>query len=142
MGCTYVKEFSFGGKASKPSASKGRVVEKSTGEVYANKKAMAKHERSESKAEKKAELSDKGKNKYAMGGQVTGGIVPDMPVTMRRGAPMNSPAPNQAPPMQQRPMPERGMPQRGVPTGGLTKFARGGGVPATSKEPLISAKKR
>ncbi len=110
MGCTYVKEFSFGGKASKPS--------------------------------KPAPSKPKETKKYAVGGRVTGGIVPDMPVTMRRGAPMNSPAPNQAPPMQQRPMPERGMPQRGVPTGGLTKFARGGGVPATSKEPLISAKKR
>ncbi len=65
MGCTYVKEFSFGGKVTptaavhkheealhpgKPMtkmAKGGKVMEKATGEVYPSRKAMMMHEKEE-----------------------------------------------------------------------------------------------
>ena len=55
MGCTYVKEFKFG----------GGVTEKATGEKYSSKSAMAKHEKGETKSEQKREVLK------AKGGKVT-----------------------------------------------------------------------
>jgi len=60
MGCTYVKEFSFGGKV--PAAkkyAKGGVVEKESGEIYPSKKAMMKHEKEETPRMRKEELIQK-----------------------------------------------------------------------------------
>ena len=50
MGCTYVKEFKFG----------GGVTEKATGEKYSSKSAMVKHEKGETKSEQKREVLKKG----------------------------------------------------------------------------------
>lgn len=44
-------------------ATKKMIVEKKTGEKYASKAAMMKHEKSESKTEKKKELAFKKKSK-------------------------------------------------------------------------------
>ena len=77
MGCTYVKEFSFGGKVTptaavhkheealhpgKPMtkmARGGKVMEKATGEVYPSRKAMMKHEKEETPRMQREEIMQK-----------------------------------------------------------------------------------
>jgi len=58
MGCTYVKEFSFGGKVAAPAkyAKGGPVVEKATGEKYPSRKAMVKHEAEETPRMRREEM--------------------------------------------------------------------------------------
>lgn len=77
MGCTYVKEFSFGGKVTptaavhkheealhpgKPMtkmAKGGKVMEKATGEVYPSRKAMMMHEKEETPRMQREEIMQK-----------------------------------------------------------------------------------
>ena len=77
MGCTYVKEFSFGGKVTptaavhkhekalhpgKPMtkmAKGGKVMEKATGEVYPSRKAMTMHEKEETPRMQREEIMQK-----------------------------------------------------------------------------------
>ena len=77
MGCTYVKEFSFGGKVTptaavhkheealhpgKPMtkmARGGKVMEKATGEVYPSRKAMMMHEKEETPRMQREEIMQK-----------------------------------------------------------------------------------
>jgi len=58
MGCTYVKEFSFGGKVAAPAkyAKGGAVVEKATGEKYPSRKVMVKREAEETPRMQREEL--------------------------------------------------------------------------------------
>jgi len=77
MGCTYVKEFSFGGKVTpaaavhkhekalhpgKPMtkmAKGGKVMEKATGETYPSRKAMMMHEKEETPRMQREEIMQK-----------------------------------------------------------------------------------
>ena len=77
MACTYVKEFSFGGKVTptaavhkhekalhpdKPMtkmAKGGKVMEKATGETYPSRKAMMKHEKEETPRMQREEIMQK-----------------------------------------------------------------------------------
>ena len=77
MGCTYVKEFSFGGKVTPTAAvhkheealhpgtpmtkmaKGGKVMEKATGEVYPSRKAMMKHEKEETPRMQREEIMQK-----------------------------------------------------------------------------------
>ena len=65
MACKYVKDFSFDsnqgytGSAGKGYARGGKVLEKATGETYPSRKAMVKHEKTETPRMQREELVQK-----------------------------------------------------------------------------------
>lgn len=133
MGCTYVKEFSFGGKVTptaavhkheealhpgKPMtkmAKGGKVMEKATGEVYPSRKAMMKHEKEETPRMQREEIMQKSSMRAPRRAMPVASSEPL--IAMKKGGPPPRP------PMPQRPMPDprtkmgaqRPMPERPMP---------------------------
>ena len=116
MGCTYVKEFSFGGKVTptaavhkhekalhpdKPMtkmAKGGKVMEKATGEVYPSRKAMMKHEKEETPRMQREEIMQKSSMRAPRRAMPVASSEPL--IAMKKGGPPPRP------PMPQRPMPD------------------------------------
>jgi hypothetical protein len=85
MGCTYVKEFSFGGKVAAPAkyAKGGPVVEKATGEKYPSRKAMVKHEAEETPRMRREEMVKRSSMKMPARRSVP--VAPASPMVMKKG---------------------------------------------------------
>jgi hypothetical protein len=137
MGCTYVKEFSFGGKVTpavavhkhekalhpdKPMtkmAKGGKVMEKATGEVYPSRKAMMKHEKEETPRMQREEIMQKSSmpQRPMPDPRTQMGTKAEMPQPPRDPRPMPDPKTQMGTqrPMPQRPMPQPPMPQRPMP---------------------------
>ena len=138
MGCTYVKEFSFGGKVTptaavhkheealhpgKPMtkmAKGGKVMEKATGEVYPSRKAMMKHEKEETPRMQREEIMQKSSMRAPRRAMPVASSEPL--IAMKKGGPPPRPPMPQRPMPDprtqmgaQRPMPQPPMPQRPMP---------------------------
>ena len=132
MGCTYVKEFSFGGKVTPATAVRkhekalhpgkpmtkmakgGKVMEKATGETYPSRKAMMKHEKEETPRMQREEIMQKSSMRAPRRSVPVASSEPL--IAMKKGGPPPMPDPKtqmgaKRPMPRPTPMPERPMPQ-------------------------------